>query len=75
MTLTDLITVSDAAHRFGRTPGAFRKAAERGRLEAVNLGGTWITTEDMAAHYVASVALQRRARRPRSPFPVRPMYR
>lgn len=75
MTLSDLITVSEAASRFGRTPGAFRKAAERGRLEAVCLGGVWITTEDMAARYTASVQLQRRAKRPRSPFPVKPMYR
>lgn len=75
MRLSDLITVADAAARFGRQPEAFRKAAQRGRLEAVCLGGTWITTEDAAATYVASVQLQRRAKRPRSPFPVQPSWR
>ncbi len=63
MTLDDVVTVEDAAERLGRTPAAFRKAAQRGTLEARKVGRQWITTNDYAARYVARVAMQPRGRR------------
>lgn len=65
MTLDDLIGIDEAAELFGRTPDALRKAAQRGRLEAVRIGpfGTWVTTRQHVAAYVASVAVRRPVRR------------
>lgn len=63
--LDHVISLEEAASRFGRTPNALRKAAERGALEAKRVTPRcWVTTPDMVAAYVARVAAGRRVRRP-----------
>ena len=63
--LDDIIGLDEAALRFGRTPNALRKAAERGTLEAKRVTPRcWITTPDMVAAYIAHVTAFRRVRRP-----------
>ena len=64
MTTPEWISLADAAHTFGRTPGAFRAAARRGRLEVVRVGREYITTRDAAADYVASITTGRPHGRP-----------
>ena len=59
-----MLSLVDAAEAVGRTPDALRKAAERGALEAVLIGRTWVTTREATAAYVARVAAQRPVRRP-----------
>lgn len=67
MNLDDVVSLEEAAESLGRSPEAFRKAAQRGTLEARHVGRQWITTRDAAARYVASVQTRRRVRRPPRP--------
>lgn len=62
--LDQIVSIADAAEALGRDPAAFRKAAERGGLEAKRIGNTWATTHELAASYIARVAAGRRLRRP-----------
>ena len=64
MTIDDVVSIADAAEALGRDPAAFRKAAERGTLDAKRIGNSWATTHEAAASYVARVAAGRRLRRP-----------
>ena len=64
MNLDDVVSLEEAAEALGRSPEAFRKAAQRGTLEARHVGRQWITTRDAAARYVAGVQSRRRLRRP-----------
>ena len=62
--MTDQLTLADAARIFGRTPGAFRQAAARGRLDVSRPGREYLTTRDAAAAYVASIRTGRPHGRP-----------
>lgn len=65
MRLDDVVSLDEAAERFGRQPEAFRKAAQRGTLEAKRVTPRcWVTTYELAAAYVARVAVARPVRRP-----------
>ena len=61
--LADLITLEEAAEMVGRSPVTLRQAVIRGRLEAVKVGKTWITTHDAVSLYVATVREHKRPKR------------
>lgn len=62
--LDQVVSIAEAAEALGRDPASFRKAAQRGSLEALRIGRQWVTTHDAAAEYVARVAAGRALRRP-----------
>lgn len=58
--LQDLITLEEAAEIVGRSPVTLRQAVGRGRLDAVKIGKTWITTHDAVSLYVATTRERKR---------------
>lgn len=63
--LDDVLSIEEAAELIGRTPGAMRKAAQRGTLEAKRVGPRYyVTTREAVVTYAARVAASRRLRRP-----------
>ncbi len=63
--LDDILSLDEAAELIGRSPGAMRKAAQRGTLEAKKIGPRYYaTTREAVVRYAARVASQRRVRRP-----------
>jgi hypothetical protein len=66
VTLDDVLSMQEAGELIGRTPGAMRKAAQRGTLEARLIGPRYyVTTRDAVALYAARVAVQRPVSRAR----------
>ncbi len=52
MILKGVMTVAEAAERWGLETSTLRHAIREGRLRAVKSGGTWLVAEaDMAAAY------------------------
>jgi excisionase family DNA binding protein len=51
MTLTDIITLAEAAEELGIAASTLRHQAQAGRLEARNVGKTWITTRQEVERY------------------------
>lgn len=49
--LRNLISLADAADELGLEPVSLRAAAERGTIEAVKVGGTWVTTRAAVDRY------------------------
>lgn len=66
VTLDDVLSMSDAGELIGRTPGAMRKAAARGTLEARLIAPRcYITTREAVASYAARMAVKRPVSRER----------
>jgi predicted transcriptional regulator of viral defense system len=63
--LEELISLEDAAELCGRAQVTLRQAVTRGRLYAVKVGKTWITTPDAVAEYIATSRERTRPRRGR----------
>lgn len=42
----DLLTLTEAAERYGFSSDYFRRLAEKGRLQARKVGRQWLTTAD-----------------------------
>lgn len=63
MELEDLMSLNDAAKELGVAAVTLRAQASRGRLRAVNVGGSWITTRQDVDRYRAA-HLDRRGRPP-----------
>jgi len=50
----DLLSLSDAAERFGYSADYFRRLAEKGRLQARKVGRQWLTTADAVESFLES---------------------
>ena len=59
---SELITLKEAAERFGLSPASLRRYAWEGRLKAQKFGNTWVTTIEAVEGYLAS---RQRKRSPR----------
>jgi excisionase family DNA binding protein len=53
-----LISLSEAAARFGISDGHLRLLARQGRLAATRLGRNWFTTPEAVAAYLANAELR-----------------
>lgn len=66
VSLDDLISLEQAAELVDRAAVSLRSAIARGRLRAVRVGKTWVTTPDLVAEYIATSRERRRPnKRPR----------
>lgn len=64
MSVDDILDMTEAAELAENTPGAMRKAAQRGTLPAKRVGGadnraTWVTTRQAVEEYIAAVTARR----------------
>lgn len=50
-TLDDIISLAEAGELLGISPETLRTQVRRGRLEARNIGKTWITTRQEVERY------------------------
>jgi hypothetical protein len=66
--LDDIITLAEAAEELGIAASTLRHQAQVGRLEARNVGKTWITTRQEVERYRAENL--GRVGRPRSALPL-----
>ena len=53
-----LISLSEAAGRFGLSHSQLRLLAQQGRLQARKVGKSWVTTPEAVADYLANVDLR-----------------
>jgi hypothetical protein len=53
-TSSDLISLAEAAHRYGLSMAYLRQLAMRGRLAARKIGRNWVTTSAAVEEYIAS---------------------
>jgi excisionase family DNA binding protein len=49
-----LLSLSDAANRYGFSSDYFRRLAEKGRLDARKIGRQWLTTADAVETFLES---------------------
>lgn len=59
--LEDLLSLSEAGRLSGLSPHTLAQQAERGRLRARKVGGTWITTHQWLEEYLVKHSRRRRA--------------
>ncbi len=50
----DLLSLSEAADRYGFSSDYFRRLAEKGRLDARKVGRQWLTTADAVDSFLES---------------------
>jgi excisionase family DNA binding protein len=48
----DLLSLTDAAERYGFSSDYFRRLAEKGRLQARKVGRQWLTTADAVESFL-----------------------
>ena len=53
-----LISLSEAADRFGLSRSQLRLLAQKGRLQARKVGKSWVTTPEAVAEYLANLELR-----------------